>query len=256
MNTSETALKKQNADEGIHPEQTVAQIVLHHPRLRVCLEQLGIDYCCGGKKPLADAVQDAGLDLGTVLADLEQQRLQPSEASTETDWTQAPLSVLADHILDTHHVFTRTQLTRIDTLLAKVQRAHRAQHGLMLDTLRDAFDALRAELESHLEKEELILFPAIQAIDGFLAGRNARPVVHCGSIANPINQMEHEHDGAGALLATMRRITADYTLPEDACQTFSALYEALEALEADLHEHIHLENNILFPASLAQGQKL
>ena len=254
MKTPEATSKKPDADIRVRPEQSVAQTVLRHPRLRARLEQLGIDYCCGGKKPLVDAVKDAGLDLITVLADLEQQRLQPSEDTAATDWTQAPLSVLADHILETHHVFTKTQLARIDALLAKVQRAHRVQHGPMLDALRDAFDPLKAELEAHLQKEEQILFPAIKAIDGFVAGRSARPVVHCGSVANPIHQMEHEHDGAGALLVKMRQITGNYTLPDDACQTFNALYEALEALEADLHEHIHLENNILFPASLIQEQ--
>ena len=247
---------KTDAADTLRPEQTVAEIVLRHPRLRMRLEQLGVDYCCGGKKQLAHAVKDAGLDLKTVLADLEQALLRKQAAAPATDWTAVPLTVLADHILVTHHVFTKTQLARIDALLAKVQNAHRSRYGSMLDSLRSAFDPLRAELEAHLMKEEEILFPAIKGIDGFLSGRNGRPFVHCGSIAHPIRQMEHEHDGAGSILADMRGITDNYRLPDDACQTFAALYEALEALEADLHQHIHLENNILFPASVSQEQRM
>lgn len=256
MKTSATASDKPNTGNNIHPEQTVGEIVIRHPNLRARLEQLGVDYCCGGKKPLADAVKDAGLDLKTVLADLEQRLLQGQAAATATDWAQVPLTVLADHILDTHHVFTKTQLARVDALLGKVQVAHRDRHGDMLNALRRAFDPLRAELEAHLLKEEQILFPAIKGIDGFMSGRNERPVVHCGSVSHPIQQMEHEHDGAGDVLAKMREITDNYRLPADACQTFKALYEALEALEADLHEHIHLENNILFAGSVKQEAEM
>ena len=252
MNAAKTKTETLNTAIKISPDQTVGELVIQHPQLRARLEQLGVDYCCGGKKPLAQAVKDAGLDLEAVLADLGQSRLTGSETAAPTDWAAAPLTVLADHILDTHHVFTKSQLTRIDALLGKVQNAHRARHGAMLDTLRGLFDPLKAELEAHLMKEEQILFPAIKSIDGYMAGRNELPVVHCGSIAHPIRQMEHEHEGAGSTLAAMRKLTVNYRLPADACQTFRALYEALEALETDLHEHIHLENNILFPKSVAQ----
>lgn len=256
MKTAETKSNRPDAADSLRPEQTVAEIVIRHPCLRERLEQLGIDYCCGGKRPFAEAVERAGLELNAVLENLGQALLQKQTGTPSIDWTAVSLTVLADHILDTHHVFTKTQLARIDALLAKVQNAHRSRYGSMLDSLRSAFDPLRAELEAHLMKEEEILFPAIKGIDGFLSGRNGRPFVHCGSIAHPIRQMEHEHDGAGSILADMRGITDNYRLPDDACQTFAALYEALEALEADLHQHIHLENNILFPASVSQEQQM
>jgi regulator of cell morphogenesis and NO signaling len=249
MNTTRT-------DSEFNPEQTVAEVVLRHPQLRTRLEQLGIDYCCGGKKPLAEAVVHAGLDLETVMTVLSNALAHSQSASPTTDWSTVSLTTLATHILDTHHVFTKAQLTRIDTLLARVQKAHGVSHGPMLEALRDTFDPLRTELEAHLLKEEQILFPAIIGIDGFLAGRSAKPVMHCGSVAHPIHQMEHEHDGAGKILATMRTLTQNYQLPEDACETFKALYEALAALESDLHEHIHLENNILFPGSIAEEQQM
>lgn len=244
------------SDNTLQPEQTVADIVLRHPQLRTRLEQLGIDYCCGGKKPLVEAVRRAGLDMESVLTVLSNALAHGQGSAPSTDWTTTSLTDLATHILDTHHVFTKTQLPRIDMLLARVQKAHGVSHGPLLDSLRRAFNPLRAELEAHLMKEEQILFPAIIAIDGFLAGRNERPTVHCGSVAHPIRQMEYEHDGAGEILVTMRRLTHNYQLPDDACETFKALYEALAALEADLHEHIHLENNILFPGSVVQEKQM
>ncbi len=256
MKTSEATSDTPDAAKTFRPEQTVAEILLRHPLVRARLEQLGVDYCCGGKKPLADAVKDAGLDLETVLADLEQTLRQMQTATPATDWTASTLTVLADHILETHHGFTKTQLSRIGVLLARVQNAHRDRHGAMLDSLKHAFDPLRAELEAHLMKEEQILFPAIKAIDAFISGRGRRPVIHCGSVANPIRQMENEHESAGEALAAMRRITGNYRMPADACQTFNALFDALQAVEADLHEHIHLENNILFPKSIAQEKTL
>lgn len=256
MNTKSDKQKAGNRANAIRPEQTLGELVTHYPHLRTLLEQMGVDYCCGGKRTLAEAVKAAGLDPDATMADLEKRRAQDPSAAAATDWSAVSLSDLADHILVTHHVFTRTQLARIGMLLDKVQNAHRARHGDMLGALRSVFELLKADLETHLMKEEQILFPAIKGIDGFMAGRNARPEVHCGSVAHPIRQMEHEHDAAGAVLARMRGLTGNYRLPADACQTFKALYEALAELESDLHEHIHLENNILFPGSVKQEEAM
>lgn len=205
--------------------------------------------------PLIEAVREAGLEWPTVLAAL-QAELRGERNATETDWSVASLTVLADHILDKHHAFMKEQLPRLDTLLARVQKAHGAKHGDVLDKLRRVFDSLRFEIDAHLLKEEQILFPAIKGIDAFLAGTGPRPVIHCGSIANPIRQMEHEHENAGDALAEMRRLTDDYHLPTDACPSFAALYDGLKAMEADLHEHIHLENNILYPESVKKEASL
>ena len=256
MNKQAASTTSSPSADVIRADGTVADLVLAHPALRPLLERLGIDYCCGGRKPFAQAVRDAGHDLKSVM-DACQRTVQASASTpAATDWTRATVTALADHILATHHVFTRSQLERIDGLLVRVQRAHAAAHGAMLGEVREIFDALRAELESHLAKEEQILFPAIQAIDGYLAGRNARPDIHCGRVAYPIRQMEVEHDAAGAALARLRSLTGGYQAPADACATFQALYEALPALEDDLHEHIHLENNILFPRSIVQEERM
>lgn len=240
----------------IRADWTVAEFVVRYPAMRENLEQLGIDYCCGGRKLLGAAVADAGRDWAAVLDSLKAAMEQGTEGRDVVDWNAAPLEVLADHILEKHHVFTKAQLLRIAGLLAKVQNAHGAHHGDMLERLQGVYGALHLELDSHLMKEERILFPAIKSIAAFVAGASDRPEIHCGSIGHPIGQMEHEHEGAGQALAGMRRITGGYNLPADACPTFGALFDALQALEADLHEHIHLENNILFPRSLAREREM
>jgi regulator of cell morphogenesis and NO signaling len=239
----------QELNNEIRPDTTVGELVVRQPQLRQCLEKLGIDYCCGGGKPLVDAVKEAGQDWSSVLSALSK-ALKTELQDANRAWNNASLGDLIDHILVKHHNFTKEQLLRLDGLLTRVQKAHKAQHGDMLRRLRSLYDALRSELEPHLLKEELILFPAIKEIDAFMSGTGGRPVIHCGSIVNPIRQMEHEHNSAGVTLVGMRQTTDSYLLPSDACQTFAALYDGLKALEADLHEHIHLENNILFPKSV------
>lgn len=240
----------------ISPEQTVRELVVNYPALRPQLEKLGVDYCCGGLRPLSDAVRSAGLEWGAVESALKQVWSSAQSETPSVNWNEASLSVLTDHIVEKHHTFTKEQLLRLDELLKKVQRAHGDRHGELLNRLRELFDGLDAELSEHLMKEEQILFPAVKGIDAFVSGIGARPIVHCGTIENPIRQMMLEHDHAGDVLADIRKLTGNYQLPADACQTFAALYDGLQALEADLHEHIHLENNILFPKSAAQEEAM
>jgi regulator of cell morphogenesis and NO signaling len=249
---NEKNVTRENGGLAIRPDQTAADLVIRYPHLRLALERLGLDYCCGGHRTLAEAARRAGLELDTVLSELRAVAAPSADTGESIDWAAADLTRLADHILTTHHVFTRSQIARIQALSDSVSAAHRDRHGALLDRLAEGFGRLREELEAHLMKEEQILFPAIKAIDAYCAGNGPRPVVHCGSVAHPIRQMEYEHDGAGEALAEMRRLTDGYRLPADACPTFAALYEALETLERDLHQHIHLENNILFPASVRQ----
>ena len=163
------------------------------------------------------------------------------------DWSSTSLTDLANHIEQTHHVFMKEQLPRLADLLHKTIQAHSEQHGEMLKRLKHSYTSLKMDIEMHLDKEEQILFPLIRQMEAFKQNQGPAPDMHCGSIVNPIRQMEHEHDVAGQFLAQMRQITDDYTLPDDACPTFAALFEGLDALEKNLHEHIHLENNILFP---------
>ena len=237
---------------------TVRELVISHPEVRQVLESLGIDYCCGGGNKLTDAVAEAGLDLADVVKAVEQAAADADlpESAPERDWQQASLTDLVDHIESAHHVFMKQALPRLGDLFAKVLEAHGPKHGDMLTALQTTFQALRSEIEMHLMKEEQILFPYIRQMEASVGKTGRVPPMHCGTVQNPIRQMVAEHENAGEALAQMRSVTRDYALPEDACPTFRALFEGLREMEADLHEHIHLENNILFPraeAMEAQG---
>jgi len=229
---------------------TVGEAAARIPAIKPALEKLGIDYCCGGSHNLQAEMQKHGVSIDQLVAAMPQTASDTND-SANRDWTSASLTELIEHILTTHHAYMKRELPRIDGLLAKVTAAHGKRHGQLLNDLTITFHGLREEIEQHLFKEEEILFPMVTAIEAFKSGKAERPVSHCGTVMNPIRQMEHEHENAGAALVYMRQRTDNYRLPDDACMTFGTLYEALDMMEKDLHEHIHLENNILFPAAVA-----
>ena len=225
---------------SVELKTTVGQLVVSKPHLARVLEELGIDYCCGGKRPLDEVCHEKGLDPEQVLSRLNATPEPP--APSETDWNSATLSQLADHILDTHHAYMHAELPRLAGLVDKIVAVHGRNHPELI-RLRELYDSLRAEIDSHLMKEEQILFPLIKQIE-----KAGGPVgSHCGSVANPIRVMEHEHDSAGEVLAEMRQLTGGYATPPDGCATYRTTMEGLSRMEADLHQHIHKENNILFP---------
>lgn len=227
------------------PQETVGSIVAGRPHTAQVFETFGIDYCCGGKRPLADACREKGLDLEEVARRLaEAPRAVDGEAGP--DWNTESLTRLVEHILSVHHVYTKEATRRLRPLMDKVHGVHGKTHP-ELAPLRRLVEALASELDGHLMKEEQILFPFILDMDG----GGSPPVACFGTVASPINVMRMEHDGAGEMLRQMREVTCDYTLPEGACGSYRALYHGLEELERDLHRHIHLENNILFPRAVA-----
>jgi regulator of cell morphogenesis and NO signaling len=232
---------------------TVRELVGRHPQTRKVFEQYGIDYCCGGGKSLAEAAQERRAALPDLVRDLDAAVLAIAARTipSEKDWYEAPLHELIDHILQVHHAYMHEALPRLGGLLRKVLHAHGAHHGDMLRQVHDLYNALATELGSHLRKEEEVLFPYIMASESHRQGGPAGPAACFGSVGNPIRQMEAEHESAGEVLAQIRQVTGNYTLPDDACPTFRALYEELERMEEDLHQHIHLENNILFPRAIA-----
>ncbi len=175
----------------------------------------------------------------------------PAEGGEGRDWSEASPTELADHIERRHHAFMRRHLVLLGELIPKVRAAHAEAHGEMLGEVERVFGELRAEIEMHLMKEEQVLFPYVRRLQAYREGRGPRPHIHCITVQNPVRQMRIEHDDAGQALERFRELTDDYSLPQDACPSFAALYEALRALEGDLHEHIHLENNILFPRAVA-----
>jgi regulator of cell morphogenesis and NO signaling len=236
----------------VDEKTTVRDLVGRYPQTRPVFERHGIDYCCGGGKPLADAARECGQGLAKLIDALKEALDRPiGQAETdEEDWHTASLGELIRHIVDEHHAYMKAALQRLRSLIPNVLKAHAAQHGDMLRQVQAIFNDLDEEISSHLMKEEQVLFPSI--ISAETHAQKGGPVLSapCGSVCHPIQQMEYEHESAGRSLAALREVTCDYALPSDACPTFRAVYEELQRMEADLHQHIHLENNILFPRAI------
>jgi regulator of cell morphogenesis and NO signaling len=224
----------------ISESTTVADIVVSLPSSVRVFQRYGIDFCCGGKTSLAAACDRQGVAAADVVNAIEAAAAQP--AKDDRDWTSEPLGALIDHIVATYHNPLREELPRLESMAAKVRSVHgsKASHLARLEAI---VSELSAELVMHMKKEEVILFPAIRRVESG-AGRPALP------ISAPIAVMEDEHDHAGALLAELRAITAGYAPPAWACATFRALYRGLAEVESEMHVHVHLENNILFPRAL------
>lgn len=235
----------------VQAHQSVGELVVERPARSRVFEQFGIDYCCGGKRSLEDACTRKGLDAQGVIDELEHADRVQQDLDEGPDPSVMSLAELADHIERTHHNFLKTELGRIDQLTTKVAQAH-GQRDPRLVELLGVYRAFREELMMHMHKEEQILFPLIRSMEG---GERAAPA-HCGSIQNPIRQMEAEHDDAGGALEAMRELTEGFTPPEDACNTYRAMLDALSHLERDMHAHVHKENNILFPRAVRMEAEL
>ncbi len=217
----------------IDPSRTVAVLVLEQPSRARVFEELGVDYCCGGKQSLASACDARGLDVGDAVAALE---WPAAVSSSERDWTQIPLPELCDHIVAMHHDRLREELPRLDGMLEKVVRAHGDERPELAE-LHQTFVALRSELEEHMTVEEEELFPLVRVGGPY--------------DADNVAELEHDHEEAGVALAKLRELSAGYDLDRALCNTHRATLDGLRELELDLHQHIHEENNVLFPRALA-----
>ncbi|MHB9026939.1 MAG: iron-sulfur cluster repair di-iron protein [Armatimonadota bacterium] len=222
----------------VNAQMTVGEVAANYPGAVRTLEALGLDYCCGGKEPLAQAAAGRGLPVDTVIAVLDAAIAQATSASEDAQWLDAPLDELLAHIVDTHHTFMNRELPRLEAMMALVARVHGPNHGGILYPLAETYAALKAELTAHLTKEETITFPAIERL---LDGQYDE-VIH-----RTVHELEDEHQVAGAALAKMHEITNDFAIPDGVCNTYRALYDGLREMELDIHQHIHLENNVLFP---------
>jgi regulator of cell morphogenesis and NO signaling len=227
--------------------KTVREIALEMPQTTRVFEEFKIDYCCGGRKPLAEACEVAGANAEAVITRLN--ALIVAGTGTSDRVGNATLPELIDHIVDKHHVFTRDELNNLAPLMDKVARVHGDNHPELLE-LKTAFDELSADLMPHMMKEENVLFPYIDRMARNVAMGLLPPVPPFGTVQHPVKMMMAEHDVAGEILRKMRQLSNDFTTPPDACPSFTGLYFRLADLERDLHEHIHLENNILFPRSV------
>jgi regulator of cell morphogenesis and NO signaling len=223
-------------------DDTVGAIVRDRPSLAALFEQAQVDYCCGGKKTLAAACQQRGIDPKAFLAQLEDY----AATVTEVNLTELSLTELTDHIERIHHAYLHTELSRLEKLVTKVAAVH-GEKEPRLRQIQDIFLALSAELTTHLTKEEQVLFPMIRQLEA----SNTLPSFHCGTVANPVRRMEFEHEEAGHALAQLRHLTENFTPPDWACNTYRVMLDALHTFEQDMHQHVHKENNVLFPRAIA-----
>jgi regulator of cell morphogenesis and NO signaling len=211
-------------------------------------ENFGIDYCCGGHRTLAAACREANLPVEDLTRSLEEAG-RASQPGAGRDWRQESLTALTEYIVDTHHYFTRQELDRLEKPFDKVCSRHGENHSELFEAQK-TFYQLKQDLIPHMLKEEQVLFPYITRMEGAAGEGRAIPPPFFGTVQNPVRMMMMEHDTVGDLLKQLRGITNCYTTPPDVCISFQTLYQALAAFEADLHQHIHLENNILFPRAV------
>ncbi|RCR70830.1 iron-sulfur cluster repair di-iron protein [Larkinella punicea] len=232
------------------PALTVGEIVAADIRTAEVFKRLGIDFCCNGKRTLVEACGRANLPIETVVEALHKLPAEARRSSEKFD--EWELGFLADYVLTVHHGYLYDNLPLIEELVLKVAAKHGDRYP-KLHLVQQAYVALKADLLSHLQKEEIALFPIIKE----LAAAKGNPAIAGAgrplSIKAPIDCMEHEHQDAGLLLFQLRELTDEYSPPADACNSHRLMLAKLAELEADLMQHIHLENNILFPKALAFG---
>lgn len=221
-------------------QSSIGQFVVDQPGRARVLEKLGIDYCCGGKRPLADVCQEKGLNAGDICDQLL--GFEPDPNAQDRDWAEATLTELCDHLESVHKVMLKEDLPRLVELTAKVVNAHGERLPYMREVASTVED-LYAELVDHMAKEEMVLFPMIRELEA----TGDMTAAHCGSIDAPIGVMEMEHDNAGAMLAKLNTLTNGYEVTDACCNTHRVMLDSLAKFERDLHEHVHQENNILFP---------
>jgi regulator of cell morphogenesis and NO signaling len=239
---------------SITTEKTIREIALEQPATIRVFERFGIDYCCGGRKSIAQACSELQLSTDQVLEKLQ----EVSNSTDENDqraWQSAPLAKLIQHIVRKHHTFCREEMPRLQALAEKVRSRHGVAHP-ELAQIEELFSAHRRELTTHMLKEEQLLFPHIARVEHCAFAGESTPAAFFGSVANPVKAMLDEHDTAGDLLKQIRKLSSDFTPPMGACPSYQGLFHGLLAFERDLHLHVHLENNILFPRAIEmEGQE-
>lgn len=229
--------------------QRIGDIVAIFPKGSEVFKKFNIDFCCGGNRPLAEAIQEQGLDADDVIKKLEEAYSQSKELAGEVDFLKMESGKLVEYIVNTHHAYLNRVLPEIGRLAAKVLRAHGSNHQELF-RVHKLFNSLRTELEEHLIKEEELLFPLLKQY------KEAASETILLNINTVMSETEDEHEGAGEILKELRKITADYNVPADGCRTFELMYTLLQELEGDLFQHIHLENNILFKRFETAGNRV
>ncbi|EIJ82218.1 iron-sulfur cluster repair di-iron protein [Bacillus methanolicus PB1] len=234
--------------EKMFTEQSfIGEIVTSFPKAADLFKTYKIDFCCGGNRPLGEALKERNLTAEEILKQLTELYKQTSNSNKNVkNWSQASYSELVDHIIQKHHRYLAEELPQLSPYVTKVMRVHGARHPHLLQ-IHTLYNQLKTELEQHTIKEEIESFPFI------LQFEENRTMENYEKMKQVVADLVQEHDTAGDIIKEIREITSDFTPPQDACKTYQLVYKRLEALETDLFEHIHLENNILFPRVLAEN---
>lgn len=232
--------------------QHIGEIVAEDFRTASVFKKHGIDFCCKGDRTVEDACAQKNLDAEAVYNDLEN---LPNGQNGNTDYTSWPLDLLAEYIEKIHHRYVEEKTPILLAFLDKLCKVHGEHHPELFE-IKELFEASAKDLGAHLKKEELVLFPFIKNLVKAKNNGETAPEAHFGTVENPIAMMTHEHSVEGERLRKIGEITGEYTPPQDACQTYRVTFAMLEEFENDLHKHIHLENNILFPKSIQLEKEL
>jgi regulator of cell morphogenesis and NO signaling len=227
--------------------QTVREIAESQPSSISVFEQFGIEYCCGGSERLIEACAAKDVNVDAVISALE--AAVRNENPQVKDWTKESLASLTKHIVAAHHAYCKDQLPRLSGLAMKVAKVHGGRNP-ELALIRAKLAELAEELTEHLAEEEVAVFPVIVKLEAEKASAEAEASESSFSVGNPLAMLIQEHDRAGVLLAEIRGLSRDFNAPEYACTTYRAFFEGLKEFDRDLHWHIHLENNILFPRAV------
>jgi regulator of cell morphogenesis and NO signaling len=248
MSTTPHASSASSPAEPVTADTTIATIALRSDALAAVLDRHRLDFCCGGGRTLAESCAAVGLDVGRLLTELNEAETARSSSSVPPPaWLHRPLPELVDYIVETHHVFTRDALARLEVLTRKVL-AHHGEHHPELARISVAFDELAAELRPHMAREENVLFPYLRALASAGDAPAAPPF---RTVRNPVRMMMMQHDRAAELLVALEEASGGFTVPQDACASYAALFAGLTALRFDLLKHVSLENNVVFPRAVA-----
>lgn len=225
-----------------HSGQNIGDIVVEFPKAAEVFKANKIDFCCGGNRPLAEALKEQGIEEKSIMEKINKlyDIQQANKNDPDKDWRKVPTGELVEHILDTHHAYLWSELPKISEYVTKILRVH-GEHHLELIQVHKLFHMVKMELEGHLVKEETMQYPAIFK---YLENND---VVDLNKAVQVIAELEAEHTAAGDILKQLREITNDYQVPADGCRSYDLTYMKLEEMESDIFQHIHLENNILFP---------
>jgi regulator of cell morphogenesis and NO signaling len=232
----------------IQKENTIGEIVAQNFRAAQVFESFGLDFCCGGKKTISDACSIKGLNPESVIKEIYS--IPENGFKKVPDYNTWGTDFLIDYIINTHHVYVMNALPNIFAHSQKVAAVHGEHHPEVV-TIAEHFEKIKDELETHMQKEEKMLFPYIKNLNNIKQNKTDLPFPPFGTVDNPIKVMEMEHESAGTTMSKINELSKGYQPPEDACTTFKVLYQELREFEDDLHVHIHLENNILFPKAIA-----